>query len=123
MQNVLSIKNPTDSLFSCLAKGVVLFTFLLLCPHEGWTQAEQDHSLEGDMVYIPPGPFLFGTDKKDEAAEALSIGIPKPWYADETPQQKIFLKGYYIDRYEVTHKRYKKYIDDLGAVPPTTGKV
>ena len=71
------------------------------------------------MVYIPPGPFLFGTDKKDEAAEALSIGIPKPWYADETPQQKIFLKGYYIDRYEVTHKRYKKYIDDLQAVPPT----
>ena len=119
MQNVLSIKNPTDGLFSCLAKGVVLFTFLLLCPHEGWTQAEHDHSLEGDMVYIPPGPFLFGTDKKDEAAEALSIGIPKPWYADETPQQKIFLKGYYIDRYEVTHKRYKKYIDDLEAVPPT----
>ena len=119
MQNILSIKNPTESLFSCLTKGVILFTFLLLGPHEGWTQAEQDHSLEGDMVYIPPGPFFFGTDKKDEAAEALAIGIPKPWYADETPQQKIFLKGYYIDRYEVTYKRYKKYIDDLDAVPPT----
>ncbi|MBC8288560.1 MAG: SUMF1/EgtB/PvdO family nonheme iron enzyme [Nitrospinae bacterium] len=71
------------------------------------------------MVYIPPGPFLFGTNKKDNAAEALSLGIPKPWYADETPQQKIFLKEFYIDRYEVTHKRYKKYIDDLGAIPPS----
>jgi cytochrome c-type biogenesis protein len=118
MQSVLSKKFPDECIFFCLAKGVILFIFLLSCPHEGSTQAEQDHSLEGDMVYIPPGPFLFGTDKKDEAAEALSIGIPKPWYADETPQQKIFLKEYYIDRYEVTHKRYKKYIDDLGAVPP-----
>ncbi|HBP11856.1 MAG TPA: cytochrome C biogenesis protein CcdA [Nitrospina sp.] len=70
------------------------------------------------MVYIPPGPFVFGTDKKDESAEALSMGIPKPWYADETPQQKIFLKEFYIDRYEVTYKRYKKYVDALDAITP-----
>ncbi len=106
-----------DSL-SILAKAIILFTLLLLCPHEGWAQSEHDHSLEGGMVYIPPGPFLFGTNKKDKAAEALSLGIPKPWYADETPQQRIFLKEFYIDRYEVTYRRYKKYIDDLGAVPP-----
>ncbi len=106
-----------DSL-SALAKVITLFTLLLLCPHEGWAEPEHDHSLEGDMVYIPPGPFLFGTNKKDKAAEALSLGIPKPWYADETPQQKIFLKEFYIDRYEVTYRRYKKYIDDLGAAPP-----
>jgi cytochrome c-type biogenesis protein len=117
MQNALSIKNTIHNLSSFFA--AVFFTLLLVCPYESWAQTEQDHSLEGDMVYISPGPFLFGTDKKDEAAEALSIGIPKPWYADETPQQKIFLKGYYIDRYEVTHKRYKKYIDALDAVPPT----
>jgi len=70
------------------------------------------------MVHIPPGHFFFGTNKKDETAEALSLGIPKPWYADETPRQKIFLKGYYIDVFEVTYKRYKKYVDELGAVPP-----
>ena len=74
-----------------LALVLLLFSALLLWPHEGWPQQEHDYSLEGDMVYIPPGPFVFGTDKKDESAEALSMGIPKPWYADETPQQKIFL--------------------------------
>ena len=108
------------NLFSRLAGSLVLplFGLLLLWPHEGWSQQEHDYSLEGDMVYIPPGPFVFGTDKKDESAEALSMGIPKPWYADETPQQKIFLKEFYIDRYEVTYKRYKKYVDALDAITP-----
>lgn len=91
---------------------------LLLTASNGWTQQEHEFSLEGDMVYIPPGPFVFGTNKKDETAEALSLGIPKPWYADETPQQKIFLKEFYIDRYEVTQKRYKKYVDALNAASP-----
>ncbi len=95
---------------------IALFSIFMLSPHTGWAQQEHDYSLEGDMVYIPPGPFVFGTDKKD--ASALSMGIPKPWYADETPEQKIFLKEFYIDRYEVTYKRYKKYVDALDAVPP-----
>lgn len=115
MTDTLPLKSLTHASF---AKVVVLFFILISSPYEGWAQSEHDLSLEGDMVYIPPGPFIFGTDKKDESADALSMGIPKPWYADETPQQKIFLKGFYIDRYEVTYKRYKKYIDDLDAVPP-----
>ena len=106
--------------FPRIVKGLTLslFCILILGPHEGLSQTKNDHSLEGDMVYIPPGPFLFGTNKKDESAEALSLGIPKPWYADETPQQKVFHKEFYIDRYEVTYKRYKKYVDALGAMPP-----
>ena len=81
-----------------------------------------DYSLEGKMIHIPSGHFIFGTDKKDSTAEALSMGIPKPWYADESPQKKIFLKGFYIDTFEVTNERYKKYVDDLGAVPPGNWK-
>jgi formylglycine-generating enzyme required for sulfatase activity/cytochrome c biogenesis protein CcdA len=73
---------------------------------------------EGQMVLIPAGHFNFGTDQTDEAASALSMGIPKPWYADESPKTKIFLKGFYIDQYEVTNGRYKIYVDDTGAIPP-----
>ena len=126
MKDFLSLfsKNPIHSrdsfLFSHLARRLALvlslFSVLLLWPNEGWPQQEYDYSLEGDMVYIPPGPFVFGTNKRDESAEALSLGIPKPWYADETPRQKFFLKGFYIDRYEVTYKRYKKYVDALDAI-------
>jgi cytochrome c-type biogenesis protein len=78
--------------------------------------------LEGQMVLIPAGHFNFGTDQIDEAAEALSMGIPKPWYADESPQTKVFLKGFYIDQFEVTNGRYKIYVDDTGAIPPGNWK-
>ncbi len=100
-----------------------LFTLAVFSlPLSGSAQSTPDHSLEGEMVHIPSGHFIFGTDKKDETAEALSLGIPKPWYADETPRKKIFLKGFYIDTFEVTNERYKKYVDDLGAVPPGNWK-
>jgi len=78
----------------------------------------KENSLEAQMVFIPAGHFVFGTDQTDETAEALSIGIPKPWYADESPEKKIFLKGFYIDQFEVTNRRYKIYVDDIGAEPP-----
>ena len=78
----------------------------------------QPSSLEGDVIYIPAGYFFFGTNKKDTSGEALSFGLPKPWHIDEGPEQNIFLKSFYIDRYEVTNLRYKVYIDDLNAVPP-----
>ena len=100
-----------------------LFTFgVFVLPLSGWTQNTTDNPLEGEMIHIPSGHFIFGTNKKDETAEALSLGIPKPWYADETPRQKIFLKGFYIDTFEVTNERYKKYVDDLGAVSPENWK-
>ncbi|QPJ66732.1 MAG: SUMF1/EgtB/PvdO family nonheme iron enzyme [Candidatus Nitrohelix vancouverensis] len=81
--------------------------------------APQDHPLEKDMVLVPAGPFKFGTNKTDDAAEALSMGVPKPWYADEKPEQTIFLKSFYIDRYEVTNQRFKRFVDDVySEIPP-----
>ena len=100
--------------------SLTLAISFLFISSSGWAQT--DHSLEGEMVHIPSGHFIFGTNKKDETAEALSMGIPKPWYVDESPQQKIFLKGFYIDTFEVTNERYKKYVDALEAVPPGNWK-
>ena len=98
----------------------LLFSALLVIWVASPVTAEnaRTNSQEGEMVFVPAGHFIFGTDETDESAEALSMGIPKPWYADESPQVKIFLKGFYIDRYEVTNQRYKIYLDDTGAIPP-----
>ena len=97
-------------IFVCM----IAFTFLT----NANAQNARDNLLEGDMVQIPAGSFVFGTDKKDESAEALSLGVPKPWYADEGPEQSVFLKSFYIDRYEVTNQRYKIFVDDVSSVPP-----
>lgn len=85
-------------------------------------EKEKSKPLEGDMVQIPAGNFIFGTNEQDTEGEALALGIPKPWYVDEGPQQKIFLKSFYIDRYETTNRRYKAYVDAVGAVAPRDWK-
>ncbi|CCQ90493.1 Cytochrome c biogenesis protein transmembrane region (modular protein) [Nitrospina gracilis 3/211] len=91
------------------------FTAAPAFAHDG---GQPDRPLEGDMVHIPAGQFIFGTDKVDKTGDLLAVGVPKPLYKDEQPQQKPFLKGFYIDRHEVTNRRYKQYVDALGAVPP-----
>ncbi len=96
---------------------ISLFFFVLPFTAYGEDTAK-GNPLEGDMVFISAGNFPFGTNLKDEEAHALSVGIPKPWYIDESPEQKVFLKGFYIDRYEVTNARYQVYINDLGAIAP-----
>lgn len=100
----------------------VLAATLVLMNVAGAEESANTNPLEADMVEIPAGMFVFGTDEEDEAGEALSLGITKPWFADENPRQKIFLKRFYIDRYEVTNKRYKVFVDDLGAIPPENWK-
>ncbi|MCZ6514002.1 MAG: SUMF1/EgtB/PvdO family nonheme iron enzyme [Nitrospinae bacterium] len=76
-----------------------------------------DNPLEGEMVFISAGKFLFGTDQVDSEGLAASMGIPKPLYQDAQPEQKPFLKGFYIDRHEVTHRRYRKFLEDLPTHP------
>ncbi len=76
-----------------------------------------DSPLEGDMVFIPAGQFVFGTNQTDEPGLGASMGIPKPLYKDAHPEQKPFLKGFYIDRFEVSHRRYQAFLKDLPTHP------
>ena len=55
------------------------------------------------MILIPSGEFTIGTDQMDEEKHALSLGLHKPWFADESPQRRIDISDFYIDRYEVTN--------------------
>jgi cytochrome c-type biogenesis protein len=98
-----------------LALGV-----LVTCgtPLLSWAHANgPDNPLEGDMVFIPAGQFVFGTDQTDKSRLGASLGIPKPLYRDAHPEQKPFLKGFYIDRLEVTNRRYQKFLENLPTHP------
>jgi len=76
-----------------------------------------DNPLEAEMVFIPAGQFMFGTDQTDESGLNASMGIPKPLYQDAHPEQKPFLKAFFIDRFEVTNRRYQKFLKDLPTHP------
>lgn len=70
------------------------------------------------MVLIPSGYFSMGTDEVDERGHALSLGLNKPWFADESPQQRIHLPAFYIDKYEVTNREYYIFTQATGHRTP-----
>ena len=53
-----------------------------------------------EMVKVPAGPFLMGSDKK----------VDRTAYSAELPQRTIHLDAYEIDQFEVTTVQYLKYI-------------
>jgi iron(II)-dependent oxidoreductase len=55
------------------------------------------------MVYIPAGEAIIGSNES---------------YSYEGPKQKVYLKGFFIDKTEVTNKQYKRFIDATGYPPP-----
>ena len=93
---------------------------LVTCSTPLFTWAHEsgpDNPLEGNIAFIPAGQFVFGTNQTDESGLNASMGIPKPLYLDAHPEQKPFLKGFYIDRFEVTNLRYQKFLEDLPTHP------
>ncbi len=72
------------------------------------------------MVLIPSGYFNMGTDLEDEEGHALKLGLDKPWYADESPQRRISIPDFYIDKYEVTNQQYYIFCQATDHKPPST---
>jgi formylglycine-generating enzyme required for sulfatase activity len=72
----------------------------------------------GEMVLIPAGPFVMGSDKLPNKDESTGVGTIKPWYLDEHPEHKVDLPAYFIDRYETTAAQYRKFVAATGHTPP-----
>ncbi|MBI5328563.1 MAG: formylglycine-generating enzyme family protein [Deltaproteobacteria bacterium] len=56
-----------------------------------------------DMVLVPGGEFTMGSND---------------WWPKSGPEHKVNLPAFYIDKYEVTNKRFKKFVDTTGYRPP-----
>ena len=73
----------------------------------------------GDMVHVPEGKFIMGSDRIDTDAMGREFGMRKGrLYEDEYPKRMVYLKGFYMDRYEVTNREYKKFVDSANYNPP-----
>jgi formylglycine-generating enzyme required for sulfatase activity/tRNA A-37 threonylcarbamoyl transferase component Bud32 len=56
-----------------------------------------------NMVYIPPGDFIMGSESE---------------FSDQRPRHKVNLNAYFIDMYEVTNAEYKKFAEATGHPEP-----
>jgi formylglycine-generating enzyme required for sulfatase activity len=60
-----------------------------------------------EMVLVPAGEFLMGSDKK----------VDRVAYRSELPQRRVYLDAYEIDKYEVSNLQYLKFILANGRKP------
>lgn len=81
-------------------------------------------SLDGaEMVYVPAGPFVMGSDLKEiEAAFASAcqkyMEIAWVWFERELPKREFVVPGFWIDVLPVTCAQYKRFCDATGHRPP-----
>ncbi|MFZ1802574.1 MAG: SUMF1/EgtB/PvdO family nonheme iron enzyme, partial [Nitrospira sp.] len=71
--------------------------FLALSPLRLLSEASHHPAAIGtanppDMALIPPGEFTMGSPEESD-------GFP-----DERPERRVFLSGYFLDRFEVTNQ-------------------
>jgi len=71
----------------------------------------QDH---GEMILIPEGDFLMGTSEEEIKKIAREFKKSYKYFLSETPEHKVFLSAYYIDKYEVSNRQYQKFIEAGG---------
>ncbi len=73
------------------------------------------------MMWVPAGEFWMGSSD-DQIAESLAED-PKfkiEWYINEKPMHKVYLKGYWIYKNEVTVAQYRKFCTKTGRLMPPT---
>jgi formylglycine-generating enzyme required for sulfatase activity len=56
------------------------------------------------VVWVPPGPFLMGSDREEDPQA----------YSDELPKHPVTLPGYWIGRYPVTVAQFRIFLMETG---------
>ena len=82
--------------------------FLLSPPLYGSEQWEE-------VVLVPGGEFMMGSGK-DDISWVLDTwpGVEKKWYKDEKPRHLVVLDYFYIDRHDVTNRRFGDFVKATG---------
>lgn len=75
---------------------------LLTSPKKSSGSNKTVKEIEG-MAYIPPGEFWIGSDAG--------------WWTS-SPRHKVYLDGFYIDKYEVSNREYGEFLKATGTHPP-----
>ena len=77
-----------------------------------------DSSVE-DMVLIPAGKSQMGSRKSLLELKPHDLfNTDRHTLGPENPAHEVYLDAFYIDIYEVTNAKYRKFVDDTGARKP-----
>jgi toxoflavin biosynthesis protein ToxD len=71
-----------------------------------------------DLVHIPGGPFIMGSNEEDALAAAAEYGLPKEWFFKEIPKRQITVPKFSIMRYLVTNAEFFLFLPSTGYQPP-----
>lgn len=77
-----------------------------------------DPAKSTDMVWVPGGPFVMGSDRQDGEGLQQRYGLVKPLFLDEHPRHTREIGGFYLDKFEVTNAEYKAYVLSAHAREP-----
>lgn len=90
-----------------LPAGLVPIFLLLLFISTGYAAPET--APEG-MALIPGGEFAAGLnpDRGFEECKKYRDGCKKEWYKRESPVHTVLLDAFYMDKYEVTQKKFQQ---------------
>ena len=91
-------------------KSLLVLMSILLAACWSWVSLGATPALATEMVLIPAGTFMFGSDQVEDGHRSKDYGLSKPLYLDEHPQRKRYLKAFYIDQYEVNFAHYREFV-------------
>jgi len=87
---------------------------------------EQINPQDGaEMVYIPEGEFIMGTDQAEIDRIWQRFGWEKEWkqyFKNESPKHQVYVDGFWMYRYEVTVAQYRKFCQETGRQMPPEPK-
>ena len=87
------------------------------CDADHGSGGESNQS-KANMVRVPAGKFVMGSDKTDKTGMQKDYGFIDPLYLDEHPQHIVDLPAFLIDRYEVTNAEYKAFVQQTRRTEP-----
>jgi len=91
----------------------LLFSSCQGVPGPQGPQGEQGAKVTTEnMVLIPAGNFLMGREDR----EGWSPMAAPEMFGDELPSHEVYVDAFYIDKYEVTNRQFKEFVDATGYV-------
>jgi len=70
------------------------------------------------MIYVPAGEFIMGTEPENEKEFPNTFGFSDVPYENEQPKRKVYIKGFYIDKLEVSIGEYVSFLRKTHRKPP-----